>query len=450
MTSALNAFELQGDEAARVYDVIFKTVKGGKTDISKLSQGFGAVAGQVAAAGIKFDEFLASVGALTTAGLPASQAYTQLRAVVAGLTRETRESSYVFRKLGVKSFKGLVAASGGMIPALSKVKALIGDNDAVMLKLLGSTEALNALLSLTGSQGDAFNAILDDMRNGSDAVTEGFQKQAKTFNSSMMFLRSAIERLAISFGKVLAPYIAMAGEYIADLVDRFDNLSPSTKNMVAVFLALAAALGPALIAIGLLGTAVAAVGLPVILVAGAIATLGGFLAYLYAEGHPIGRMFTEIGIAFDRVGAALSRAFGGDARSSFVSFADVIRILGNAFYFLLTPVRMVVETLTTAIELVSAISRMDFGAAASALSGYAGRQASIAMDAGRVLANRGNVGGVSDYRVGSSLAEELAAFRSGGNRLDLSGNINVTASGNAKVTQSDIKLNGGNNVATAQ
>ena len=67
VTSALNAFELQGDEAARVYDVIFKTVKGGKTDISKLSQGFGAVAGQVAAAGIKFDEFLASVGALTTA-----------------------------------------------------------------------------------------------------------------------------------------------------------------------------------------------------------------------------------------------------------------------------------------------------------------------------------------------------------------------------------------------
>jgi TP901 family phage tail tape measure protein len=73
VTSSLNAFELKGKAAERVYDNIFATVNLGKTTISGLAQGFGATAGTVAAAGIELDEYLSSVAALTTTGQPASQ-----------------------------------------------------------------------------------------------------------------------------------------------------------------------------------------------------------------------------------------------------------------------------------------------------------------------------------------------------------------------------------------
>jgi len=62
---------------------VFRTVKAGKTTISELAQGFGAVVPVVAQSKIKLDEYLASVAALTTSGLPASQAQTQIRAAIA-------------------------------------------------------------------------------------------------------------------------------------------------------------------------------------------------------------------------------------------------------------------------------------------------------------------------------------------------------------------------------
>ncbi len=61
VTSAINAFGLVGEDQEKVYDNIFKTVKKGKTTISALAQGFGAVAGVVANANIPLDEYLSSM-----------------------------------------------------------------------------------------------------------------------------------------------------------------------------------------------------------------------------------------------------------------------------------------------------------------------------------------------------------------------------------------------------
>jgi len=129
VTSSLNAFNLKGKEADKVYDNIFKTVKAGKTTISGLAQGFGGVAGTVASAGIKLDEYLASVAALTTTGLPAAEAHTQLKASISGLTRETKESIALFNALGAKNFKDLVQKSGGMVNAFARIKQELKGND---------------------------------------------------------------------------------------------------------------------------------------------------------------------------------------------------------------------------------------------------------------------------------------------------------------------------------
>ena len=137
VTSSINAFGLEGEAASGVYDQIFTAIKGGKTTITGLAQGFGAVAGTVAATGTQLDEYLASVSALTTTGLPAAQAHTQLRAVMSGLTRDSKETSAVFRRLGAKDLKGLIDKSGGLVPALRQISDVVGGNEAHLLKWWG-------------------------------------------------------------------------------------------------------------------------------------------------------------------------------------------------------------------------------------------------------------------------------------------------------------------------
>jgi len=89
-TSAINAFNLNGEKQNKIYDMFFKVVKYGKTNISEFAQGFGSVAGVVSAAGIQLDEYSASVAAMTTSGLKAANAHTQLKAAVAGFSRGSK------------------------------------------------------------------------------------------------------------------------------------------------------------------------------------------------------------------------------------------------------------------------------------------------------------------------------------------------------------------------
>lgn len=282
VTSALNAFKPTGEDAVKLYDTIFKATAFGKMTIAGLSRGFGSVAGTVAASNIKLDEYLASVAALTTTGLPASEAHTQLRAVIAGLTRTTDKSRIVFRKLGAKDFKDLIAKSGGLVPALTRVNTLLKGNSSMLLELMGSTEALNAVIGLTGGQADVFNRALTDMRTGVNAVDVAFDKQNKTMAARMARTKNALSSVAITVGKILTPALEKLAGWLQRATEWFQKLDPSTKEWLVTIAAIAALVGPAVIVVGkliaaarLLGAAFAVMSSASI--AGTVA-LGGALA----------------------------------------------------------------------------------------------------------------------------------------------------------------------------
>jgi TP901 family phage tail tape measure protein len=262
VTSSINSFNLEGAEQARVYDLIFKTVKNGKTNISQLAQGFGGVAGTISAAGVELDEYLASVAALTTTGMPAAQSHTQLRAVISGLTRETKQSQKVFNDLSAKNMKDLIAKSGGLVPALNRIKEQLGGNDAEMLKLFGSTEALNAVLGLTGNQAESFNATLADMREGVNAIDPAFAKQAATDAAKQIENMNKFRTAAIDAGNAILPVMTQVFTVVGKLANAFSDLSPGTQSFILGALGIAAVAGPVLIGIGtmvsLFGTLTAA------------------------------------------------------------------------------------------------------------------------------------------------------------------------------------------------
>lgn len=259
VTSSFNAFRLEGDEAARVYDTIFKTTKFGKTTIAQLSQGFGGVAGTVASTGTKIDEYLASVAALTTTGLPAAEAHTQLKAVISGLTRETEKSRAVFKALGAKDFKDLIAKSGGLVPALQRISAKLGGSEAKILELVGSTEALNAILGLSGAQAQVYSDALSDMRNGANAVDEAFEKQNKTMHARSVRLRNSITSAGIAIGEVLEPAVKALADVVQRLAGWLNSLDDGTRKWVVGLALAAAAIGPLIIMVGKLASGIVAI-----------------------------------------------------------------------------------------------------------------------------------------------------------------------------------------------
>lgn len=274
-TSAINAFGLAGKEADRAFNTLFTGVKFGKTTVSEMAQGFGGVAGTVAANNIELDEFVAITAALTTTGLKASEAYTQQRAVISGLTRVTKSSRKVFRKLGAKDFPDLVKKSGGFQAAIVKISEAVKGNQGKLLELLGSTEALNAVIAITGKQGKTATDALNEMRSGADNLSEAFDKQNKTAAAGLQRTKNAINAAAISLGKILAPIAAKVSGIIASMARAFESLDADTKETIVTIAAVAAVIGPLVFIGGKLVTTVIAIKAAVLGAAAAFKVLRG-------------------------------------------------------------------------------------------------------------------------------------------------------------------------------
>ena len=82
------------------------------------------------------------------------------------------------------------------------------------------------MLSLLGGQSGAFNESLASMKDGTDALTEGFEKQKATFSSSLKILRNNLDKIAISVGSKLLPPLATFAQVLGE------NISPAIDKVV--------------------------------------------------------------------------------------------------------------------------------------------------------------------------------------------------------------------------
>ncbi len=250
VTSAVNAWGLEGAKAEQIYDQVFKATAYGKMTVEQLSQGFGAVAGTVAQAGIKIDEYLSAVAALTTTGLPAAVAHTQIRAAIAGMTRESELATKVLDAMGVKTFAQLIEKSGGMVNAFKNITIALGNNDANMIKLFGSVEAYNAVIGLTGKQADVFNQALSDMREGEEKLGEAFDKRTKGMGSAMQTMKNATDELMVSLGEALLPAVVAVRDAVVSITTAFKSLDPAIQSSISKVVLIGTVIGPTVIALG--------------------------------------------------------------------------------------------------------------------------------------------------------------------------------------------------------
>ena len=105
LTTVINAFKLPMSDAQKVADVMFTTVKGGKTTFEELSAAMFNVAPIAAAAGFEFEEVAAAIATLTKQGVPTSVATTQIRAAMQQLLKPTKDMTEAIEDAGLAFFE---------------------------------------------------------------------------------------------------------------------------------------------------------------------------------------------------------------------------------------------------------------------------------------------------------------------------------------------------------
>ncbi len=338
MTSAINAFGLEADKSNEIADIIFKTVKEGKTTVAELAQSFGMVAPVAAEMGVSFEELQASTAALTLSGLKTSVAQQQIRAALASLLKPTKEATELFDILGVKSFQQLIKQSGGMVGAFNALREAAEDDITVLGKAAGSVEGLGAILALTGSQADAFTSTMLNMTEGANAVDAAFAAQKETFNAVWQDMKNNLNVAMIELGSAIMPTLKDIMEKVANaaskLADWFGKLSPKGQKFVIIGAALAAALGPVLFILGQLMLIAPAIGAAITFMLGPIGLVVLAIAGLVAIGIMLVKNWDTIkwaaGIAWDFI---LEKVTGvlDSIKAGFEAFTGVLKGFWDGF-----------------------------------------------------------------------------------------------------------------------
>jgi len=223
ITSAVNAFQGQNLSATRAADILFGTVRLGKTRVDELASSLGQVLPTAAALGVSFEDVSAGLAQLTTRGVSTSEAVTQLNAILTAVLKKQDQA----KKLGpevAKAFSLQALQVKGLTVFLRDLNDALGGSEQKLVKLTGRAEAARAIITFaadgfkgleknvialansTGAADAAFLEItqtLDFKLSAAAAKTQGvflaLQGESKALGAGLDFLNKQLDDILLGF-----------------------------------------------------------------------------------------------------------------------------------------------------------------------------------------------------------------------------------------------------------
>lgn len=207
ITSSLNAFNIKATESEKVANMVFKAVKYGKTTVSGIAESFGSSAALVKNSNVSLEEYLATTATLTTTGMTASRAQTQVSSAVTALIKPSGTMSKIFARLGVKDVPKWIKANGGLVNSMRIVRDEADKMGVLTSKAFGRKEGFSAMLSLLGPLADKFKLVYGDMTGNVNSLDTAFEKQQKTVSAGVQRMTNKLTVLAIKIGEEVMPRV---------------------------------------------------------------------------------------------------------------------------------------------------------------------------------------------------------------------------------------------------
>ena len=230
LTSVVNSYNKVGLKAAEASDIIFTTIRLGKTTFKELSAALYNVAPAAAAADVSFADVSSAIAAMTKQGVPTKIATTQIRQGIISLLTPNVTMGKVMAENGVtmKQLADTLQKPGGLLKALLMVKKAAGGNVGTMKRMFGRVEALQGALILTSNGGKVFSEVMGQMSGAAGATDEAYDKMKVSLTEVFKEVHARLKIAMVGMGKSLMPFVRAAVPFVERIIGLINKI-PWTK-----------------------------------------------------------------------------------------------------------------------------------------------------------------------------------------------------------------------------
>lgn len=244
-SQALNAFKLQGKDAAMVADVLANGANASAADMHGLSLGLqqsAAVAGQF---GVSLQDTVTVLGLFANRGLQGSDAGTSLKTMLIALSNPSKQAADAMKNVGLEAYnaQGQFVGMREFANRLQKsMSGLTQEQQNATLATIFGTDAFRAAAFLADSAGQSYDQMAGSI-NKAGAATDLAAAQNAGFKGALDNLLSTLETVGTDIGmKVLPPLteflkkLSSSGVFDS-VVKNFDLIIVALGTMGAMFAA---------------------------------------------------------------------------------------------------------------------------------------------------------------------------------------------------------------------
>jgi TP901 family phage tail tape measure protein len=258
LSTAVNAYGLEADQAENIANKLVNTQNLGKTSVNELASSMGKVIPTAAGMNVNLDQLCTMYTLMTKQGIATAESTTYMNSMLNELGDSGTDVGGILKEKTGKSFQELMKDGMSVGDALKLIKQSSDETGTAFNELWSSQEAGKAAMALLNDSAGDFNETMGSMTNVTDLVSQGLEKMdtpsAKVSKSLNRIKNSGIELGAVLLTTV-TPYIELFSQKVIELTNKFNAMPESQKKVILVLLAIVAAVTPVLITVGKVITA---------------------------------------------------------------------------------------------------------------------------------------------------------------------------------------------------
>ncbi len=227
VTTALNAYDMEMEDATHIQDVLITTQNKGKTTVDELAHNMGKIIPTAKSVNVEFDQLGAMFATVTSNGVATAEATTYLNGMIneLGASGSTAEKAMMAATEGTalagKKFSEISAMGydvTDVLKLMSDEAAKSGQSLADMFSSSEASKAANILLSNI----DGFKQNIEAMADSTGAAATAADTMMDTTAEKVQVAKNQIDNLTASIAQSLLPVIGEAAEEISEALDNSD------------------------------------------------------------------------------------------------------------------------------------------------------------------------------------------------------------------------------------